>query len=226
MVFLWSLSDCKSPQVSRTLLSILAVFNNAVVSMASTRPPTSKSSSPFNNLLVTVPKAPITIGIIVIFIFHSFFNWNFQFFNLIFFFSFFVYRKVSEFIKFRVFFKVLFRRILGWIFFHLNFLGRTSIVDFHLFLLLFLKELHSRSEWRNQSAGIFFLLLQFGPRLRTESSICSSWLKGVSHFLVLPCLGLLLPFPLRPNQVPHVVSLIFFLRYEFYTSSKSTTLQP
>ena len=36
------LSDSKSSQVSRTLLSILAVFNNAVVWMVSTRPPTSK----------------------------------------------------------------------------------------------------------------------------------------------------------------------------------------
>ena len=74
MVFHWGLSDSKSPQVSRTLLSILAVFNNAVVWMVSTRPPTSKSSRPFNNPLVTVPKAPITIGIIVTFMFHSFFN--------------------------------------------------------------------------------------------------------------------------------------------------------
>ena len=74
MVFHWSLSDCKSPQVSRTLLSILAVFNNAVIWMVSTRPPTFKSSRPFNNPLVTVPKAPITIGTIVTFMFHSFFN--------------------------------------------------------------------------------------------------------------------------------------------------------
>ena len=73
MVFHWSLSDSKSPQVSRTLLSILAVLNNAVVWMVSTRTPTSKSSSPFDNPLVTVPKAPITIGIIVTFIFHRFF---------------------------------------------------------------------------------------------------------------------------------------------------------
>ena len=72
MVFHWRLSDSKSPQVSRTLLSILAVFNNAVVWMVSTRPPTSKSSRPFNNPLVTVPKAPITIGIIVTFMLHSF----------------------------------------------------------------------------------------------------------------------------------------------------------
>ena len=74
MVFPWSLSDSKSPQVSRTLLSILAVLNNAVVWMVSTRPPTSKSSSPFSNPLVTVPNALITIGIIVTCMFHSFFS--------------------------------------------------------------------------------------------------------------------------------------------------------
>ena len=74
MVFHWSLSDNKSPQVSRTLLSILAVLNNAVVWMVSTCPPTSKSSSPFINPFVTVPNAPITIGIIVTCMFHSFFN--------------------------------------------------------------------------------------------------------------------------------------------------------
>ena len=73
MFFRWSLSDNKFLQVSRTLLSSLAVLNNAVVWMASTRPPTSKSSSPFSNPLVTVPKAPVTIGIIVTFMFHSFF---------------------------------------------------------------------------------------------------------------------------------------------------------
>ena len=33
--------------------------------MVSTRPPTYKSSSPFNNPLVTVPNEPITTGIIV-----------------------------------------------------------------------------------------------------------------------------------------------------------------
>ena len=72
MVFHWTLRDSKSPQVSRTLLSILAVLNNIVVWMVSTRPLTSKSSSPFSNPLVTVPNAPITIGIIVTCMFHSF----------------------------------------------------------------------------------------------------------------------------------------------------------
>ena len=74
MVFHWSLSDSKSPQVSRTRLRILAVLSNVVVWIVSTRPSTSKSSRPFNNPLVVVPKAPITIGTIVTFMFHSFFN--------------------------------------------------------------------------------------------------------------------------------------------------------
>ena len=74
MVFHWSLSDCKCPQGSRTILSILAVYNNVVVWMVSTRPSTSKSARPFSNPLVTVPNAPITIGIIFTCMFHSFFN--------------------------------------------------------------------------------------------------------------------------------------------------------
>ena len=74
MVFHWGLSDIKSLQVSKILLSILAVLNNVVVWMVSTRPPNSKSSSPFSNPLVTVQNAPITTGIIVTCLFHSFFN--------------------------------------------------------------------------------------------------------------------------------------------------------
>ena len=74
MVFHWSLSDRKSPQVSRTRLRILAVLSNAVIWIVPTRPPTSKSSRPFNNPLVIVPKAPITISTIVTFMFHSFSN--------------------------------------------------------------------------------------------------------------------------------------------------------
>ena len=74
MVFHWSLSGSKSLQVYRTLLSVIyIVLNNTVVWMVSTRPPTSKSSSPFNSPLVTVPNVPITIGIIVTFMFHSLF---------------------------------------------------------------------------------------------------------------------------------------------------------
>ena len=72
MVFHRSLWDSKSPQVSWSFLSILAAHNNAVVSMVSTRPVISKSFIPFTNPLVTVARAPITIGINVIFMFHSF----------------------------------------------------------------------------------------------------------------------------------------------------------
>ena len=74
MVFHWSLNDSKFPQVSRTRLKILAVLSNTVLRIVSTRPPTSKSSRPFNNPLVIAPKAPIKIGTIVSFVFHSFFN--------------------------------------------------------------------------------------------------------------------------------------------------------
>ena len=42
----WSLIDIKFPQVSRTLLSILANLNNAIVWMVSTHPLISKFSSP------------------------------------------------------------------------------------------------------------------------------------------------------------------------------------
>ena len=49
-------------------------LSNIVVWMVSTRPQTSNSISPFSNPLVTVPNAPITIGIIVTCMFHSFFN--------------------------------------------------------------------------------------------------------------------------------------------------------
>ena len=73
MVFHWSLSDSKFPQISRTLLSILANLN-AVVWMVCTHPLTSKSSSPFINPLVTLLRALITIGINVTLVSNSFFN--------------------------------------------------------------------------------------------------------------------------------------------------------
>ena len=74
IIFHWSLSDSKSPQVSRSFLSILAVLQNVVVWMVSTRPLFSMSSSLFNNHLITVPRATIKIAIIVTFMFYSFFN--------------------------------------------------------------------------------------------------------------------------------------------------------
>ena len=72
MVFHWGLSDSKPPQVTRILLSILVDINNAGVWTVSTLPVISKTSSPCTK--VTVPRAPITIGIIVTFMSHRFFN--------------------------------------------------------------------------------------------------------------------------------------------------------
>ena len=76
IVFHWSLSDSKSPQVSGPLLSILANLNNAGVGMVSTSL-ISNSASPFTNLSEIVPSALITIGITVTFIFHISPNPNF-----------------------------------------------------------------------------------------------------------------------------------------------------
>ena len=89
MVFLWSLSDSKSPQVSWTIFSILADLNNDVVWMVSTCTLISKSSSPCTNPLMTVPRAPITIGMTVTFMFLSFFQFPSKVQVLIFLFIFF-----------------------------------------------------------------------------------------------------------------------------------------
>ena len=67
-------SNIKSPQISRTLLSTHADFNNAVVWTVSVHPLFSKSSSLCTNPLVTVPNSPNTISVTVTFMFHSFFS--------------------------------------------------------------------------------------------------------------------------------------------------------
>ena len=74
--FHWSLRDSKSPQVPWTPLIILAVLSNVVVWMNSTRPPTSKSSSPFSNPLVTVRNAPITNDTTVTCMLLECFHWS------------------------------------------------------------------------------------------------------------------------------------------------------
>ena len=53
---------------------LFPVFNNVVVWMVFTRPLISKSSSPFNNPVVTVQRVLITIAINFTFKFHSVFN--------------------------------------------------------------------------------------------------------------------------------------------------------
>ena len=72
MVFHLSLSDSKSPQVSRTHLSILADLKSAVVWMVSILPLIFSISSLFSRPCGCVPSAPIIIGIIVTFMFYSF----------------------------------------------------------------------------------------------------------------------------------------------------------
>ena len=73
MFFIPALTDGFYQQVSRSLLSILTDLNNPEVWMVSTRPLNPKSSSPCINPLMTVLRAPITIGISVLFMFLSFF---------------------------------------------------------------------------------------------------------------------------------------------------------
>ena len=70
MIYNWSLSDNKSPQLSRTLLSILADLNNAGIWIIS------MPSCPFIKPLVTVLRAPTTFCITVTFIFHCFFQFT------------------------------------------------------------------------------------------------------------------------------------------------------
>ena len=79
----WCLSDCKTSQISRTLLSILAYLINAIVWMVSAHPLISKSFSPFTNHLLIETRTPITIGITVIFMFHSFLSSRNLFFFLL-----------------------------------------------------------------------------------------------------------------------------------------------
>ena len=68
-----SLRDNKSSQVFSVFWADL---NNSVIWIVATRPPISKSSSICTNLLVTGPSAPITVGITVTFMFHSFFQFS------------------------------------------------------------------------------------------------------------------------------------------------------
>ena len=74
MVFHWNPSESQSLQVSWILLIVLADFNYAVVWFVSSRLLISKSSSACTNPWMTVPSAPVTIGIAVTFKLYSFFS--------------------------------------------------------------------------------------------------------------------------------------------------------
>ena len=62
----------KSPQVSRTFISILADLNDVVFWIVLIRPPIFNSSSTFSRHLGTVSSVPITMGNIVSLKFHNF----------------------------------------------------------------------------------------------------------------------------------------------------------
>ena len=130
------------------------------------------------------------------------FNLSIFLFLFFFFFFFLLYWKVSEFFQFWVFFKVLFRRILGWIFFQFNFLSvEFSSQNFSSRLSFYLlgSFIHETSDEINLQA-YFSYLNSSGPQIRTEDSISSSWQKGGSHILVPHCLGLHLLSPLWPKS--------------------------
>ena len=94
MVFRCSFSNSKSLQIYRTLLRILADSNNAVF-WQSSRVLLFKFSGPGTNPLVILPREPITIGIVVTFMLHFFFQFPirvkvriplfafFQFYNVV-----------------------------------------------------------------------------------------------------------------------------------------------
>ena len=72
MVFHLSLGNSKFPQFSRTLHNIQTDLNNTVVWIISNRPPISNSSTVLSKPWQTVPSSPITNGITVTLMFHSF----------------------------------------------------------------------------------------------------------------------------------------------------------
>ena len=74
LVFLISLSDSKSPQDSRTLLSTILDLNSVVIWMVLILPLISNSFSLLSKHFVTDPRTPATIGITVTFIFYWYFG--------------------------------------------------------------------------------------------------------------------------------------------------------
>ena len=88
------LSDRKFHQLSMTLLSILVDLNYVAVWMVSNCFLISKSFSPCIYPLVTVPRAQISVGITISFMFHSFYKFSSKVQVLIFLFAFFQFYSV------------------------------------------------------------------------------------------------------------------------------------
>ena len=98
MIFYWSLSGSKSPQVSRTLLSILVNLNDAVFWMVSAHPRISNSFNSLTKPLGIIPSALITTGITVTFMSFSFFSplARSRYLSLFFFFDFYSQLKTAK----------------------------------------------------------------------------------------------------------------------------------
>ena len=166
MFFHWSLSDSKSPLVSRTLLSIMAVFNNLLVWIVSSRPLISKSSNPFNNPLMTTKSTK-----------HNWYNCHFH---------------VQQFFQFPSKVEVL---ILLFIFlqFYLavsrdskihNFPNSLFFVDYYLFIYIFLLEWSlSDSSSPQFSKSLLYILADFNSAVVWIVSILS--LIFCSHYIIL-----------------------------------------
>ena len=77
----WSLSDSKSSQVSRTLLSILANIN-IVFRMVFCSSLISKTSIHCTNTFVTILRAPITIGLTYYYYYHYYYYYYYYCLNL------------------------------------------------------------------------------------------------------------------------------------------------
>ena len=85
MVFRWSLSDGKSPRISRIVLGILADLNNSIVCIVPARPLISSSSRSLTHPLRIVPCIQITIGISTTFMFHGYYYYYYYYTPLEFF---------------------------------------------------------------------------------------------------------------------------------------------
>ena len=138
MVSQWSLRDRKSPQVSRTLLSILAYLNNALVCLVSTRPLIYKSSRPYINPLATVPSVPVTTGVNVTFMIRRFLfslakSRNLSFFSLSFSFSLWSAETSMSTIQQVIFLSYFFLNLLFFIGYHyFRSSGRDSVIRLYL----------------------------------------------------------------------------------------------
>ena len=153
------LSNCTSPQLCRTLLSILADFSSAEVGIVSILPLISSSCSLFSGFLRTLPNFPVRNGITV----------NLTFYNL--FFSLARSRNLSSSPPFFSLF---------------NSLERQKSLNSKFFFLLFNLHLVWSSGW---SLVIRFYLkdqrILCFSFLRTDSGLCIYHLSECANFNIL-----------------------------------------